>query len=77
MHSTDPFDTIIARLCAEIGSPEQALAGLKDIQTARDRESFIETVKKATGTTPDQDIMECFMIFQVRPYPSSLVNRMH
>lgn len=69
VHSTNLFDTVITRLYSEIGRPEEALAGLRELMTVRDRESFIERVKKATGTTSDQDVMDAFMIFQVRPYP--------
>ena len=77
VHSTDPFDAIITRLYSEIGSPEQGLAGLNEIKTVRDRETFIDKVKKATGTTSDQDVMDRFMIFQVRPYLYSFAASRH
>jgi hypothetical protein len=67
VHSTGSFDAVITRLYSEIGSPEQGLARLNEIKTVRDRETFIDRVKKATGTTSDQNVMDRFMIFQVRP----------
>lgn len=65
VNSTQPFDTIIDNLYSEIGSPEQAAVFKKE--DVRDRDTFTEAIRKATGTTPDQDVTDRFMIFQARP----------
>jgi hypothetical protein len=66
MRSEKPFDTIIKRLYAEIGSPEQTGAAKSLIEDVRDVASFTDAIRKATGTPPEQDVRDRFMIFQVR-----------
>jgi hypothetical protein len=66
VHSTQPFDTIINKLYAEIGSPEQ-ISVWNETRSIRDQDAFIEAIKKATGTAPGQDVTDRFMIFQARP----------
>jgi hypothetical protein len=66
MRSEKPFDTIMKRLYAEIGSPDEAGAAKRLIEDVRDVASFTDAIRKATGTPPEQDVKDRFMIFQVR-----------
>lgn len=66
VHSEQPFDTVIENLYAEIGRPEQARVVKSLLADVRDVASFTNAIRKATGTPPEQDVTDRFMIFQVR-----------
>jgi hypothetical protein len=69
-HSTQPFDSIMAKLYASIGGPESIPAWLEVAKgitsySAESRDKFISTTEKHVGP-------HGFMIFQVRLTASSL-----
>jgi hypothetical protein len=71
VHSTQPFDSVMAKLYSEIGRPKQASAWAwqKIVKNATDKKSFIKGVKEATGTKAGQDVRDGFMIFQACALP--------